>query len=305
MIGLNRIKPKHLELVIKIAETEQLQLAAQGVGISQPAASRILHDLEKEFATRLFDRHPAGMEPTAAGQIFIRHARGALTELSTMAEELEFMNSGQMGAVSVGAVTGPAVGHLMPAVHAVQTSSPDVRISVDVAPSSVLYRGLEEARYDFVLGRADPTRDTRGFHFHPGRKERVLLMVHAKHPLAHKRNVSLSELTDHTWVIQQAGSPIRLAVEEAFHTEGLAVPSKVLNSSSLLVAFSGIENGHTIAPQTEEVVRLFTSEKMGTNVTVLDTTAKIEVAPYFVIRDNRRELTRAAETLLTEVLARF
>lgn len=305
MIGINRIKPKHLDLVLKIAETRQLQLAAQSVGISQPAASRILHDLEAEIGTALFDRHPTGMEPTAAGLVFERHARSALTELETMSAELQHLKSGEIGAVRVGAVTGPAVGHLMPAVHAVQNMSPDLSVSVDVAPSSVLYRGLEEARYDFILGRADPMRDSSRFRFHPGRKEKVALMVHASHPLAGRPRVDLSELTDAVWVIQQAGSPIRQAVEDAFHAKGLAVPSRVINSSSLLVAFAGIEKGHAIAPQTEEVVRLFMSERMGANVSVLNTTASIAVPPYFVIHDNRRKLTRAAEKLLREVMAQF
>ena len=39
MQNLNRIKPKHLELMLKIDETQQLQLAARAVAISQPMQS--------------------------------------------------------------------------------------------------------------------------------------------------------------------------------------------------------------------------------------------------------------------------
>lgn len=305
MIPIHRIKPKHLELLVKIAESEQLQLAAQAVGVSQPAASRILQEIETQFDLPLFVRHPTGMEPTQAGHVFVRHARSALTELTTLSTELEHLKSGQMGTVRVGAVTGPAVGHLMPAVHAVQAASPDVRISVDVGPSSVLFRGLEEARYDFILGRADPRRYSSDFRFHPGRKERIQLMVHEAHPLAGQDKVDLAQLDTYPWVIQEEGSPIRIAVEETFHFKGLPVPSQVLNSSSLLVAIAYIEKGRAIAPQTEEVVRLFRSGTMGLKVAVLNTTSTFEVSPYFVIRDERRKLTRAAEKLLQEVMVQF
>ncbi len=305
MISINRIKPKHLELVVKIAETDQLQRAAEAVGVSQSAASRILHDLERDFGTELFVRHPTGMDPTPAGEVFVQHARGALTELTTLSSELEHLKSGKIGTVRVGAVTGPAVGHLMPAVHAFQSTFPEVRISVDVGPSSVLFRGLQETRYDFILGRADPRRNSKDYRFHPGRKENVLLLVHDSHPLAGLDVVDLKETSEYLWVIQEEGSPIRMAVENTFHAEGLPVPPMILNSSSLLVAFAQIEHGRAIAPQTEEVVRLFMSEKMGTKVRVLKTKSKFEVAPYFVIHDNRRTLSRAAAGLLKEVLGHF
>ncbi len=290
---------------MKIAETEQLQLAAQSVGMSQPAASRILHELEQQFGVTFFDRHPTGMEVTPAGTVFLRHARSALTELTTMSSELDLLKSGHSGTVRVGAVTGPAVGHLMPAVHAVWENAPGLHISVDVAPSAQLFRGLEEARYDFILGRADPRGDPNRYRFHPGRKETVRLMVHASHDLAQQHDVKLDDLLAYPWVIQEEGNPIRSVVEEAFHKQGLPVPSRIINSSSLLVALAQIERGQVISPQTEEVVRLLTSDQLGANVTAIATREPIDVAPYFLIQDAGRKLTQAAKTVMHEVLARF
>jgi DNA-binding transcriptional LysR family regulator len=305
MVLINRIKPRHLDLVIKVAETKQLQLAARQVNISQPAASRILHDLESQFGVSFFDRHPTGMEPTPAGLIFLRHARSALTELTTLSAELEHLKSGQIGAVRVGTVTGPAAGHLMPAVRAVLRQHPELRIYVDVEPSSRLFRGLQEAQYDFILGRANPHHNPVDFRFHPGRKEVVSLMVHSTHPLAKRDKVSLAETSDFPWVIQEEGSPIREAVEQAFHTEAVPVPPRVLNSSSLLVALTRVAEGTAIAPQANEVTRLLMSTEINADLSVLNTQSDISVAPYFVIQSAQRELSRAAERLLREVMSRF
>lgn len=302
---INRVKPKHLELVLKIAETEQLQLAAQATAMSQPAASRILTELEAQFGHAFFVRHPGGMEPTQAGEVFVRHARSVLTELGTLGDEMAHLRSGQAGTVRVGSVTGPAVGHLMPAVQAFLAKAPDVRISVDVAPSATLFRRLEEARYDFILGRAVSRHGAEEFRFHPGRIENVSLMVHRSHPLAGQPVAELATLADFPWVIQEAGSPIREAVEQAFHGAGLAAPHRVLNSSSLLVALAQVAQANAIAPQTEEVMRLLLSDRVGAAFAALQTRQPITVSPYFVIQSARRKLPRAAERLLAEVMARF
>jgi DNA-binding transcriptional LysR family regulator len=301
----SRIKPNHLELVVKIAETRQLQLAAQAVATSQPAASRILSELEAQLGDKLFTRHPTGMEPTPAGEVLIRHARVVLSELETIVDEVGRVGSGDLGHARVGAVTGPVLGHLMPAVQALLTEAPDLRISVDVAPSSVLYRGLEEARYDFILGRTNPRSNPQDLRYHPGRAELVSLMVHKSHPLAGKPDLDMAELAGFPWVIQEEGSPIRDAVEQAFHAESIPVPTRVLNSSSLLVALAQIAGGQAISPQTEEVIRLLVSSEINADVTVLNTSARITVAPYFVIQNAHRKLPRAAERLLNAVMAQF
>lgn len=300
-----RMKPKQLELIVKIAETEQLQLAAQSVAMSQPSASRVLASLESQVGSDLFVRHPNGMKPTQAGEMLVRHARVVLSELATMSDELEHLQSGRLGTVRVGAVTGPAIGHLMPAVQAVLMETPDVRISVDVAPSAALFRGLEEAQYDFILGRANPRRTTNDFNFHPGRSEIVSLTVHTSHPLAGRSAINLAELLDFPWIVQEESSPIRNAVEQAFHSQGLPVPSRVLNSSSLLVALSQVAMGQAIAPLSKEVTQLLMSGQIDANLTVLETQSRITVAPYFVIQGAQRKLSRAAERLLREVMARF
>ncbi|SMX29239.1 HTH-type transcriptional regulator GbpR [Pelagimonas phthalicica] len=299
----NRVKPKHMELVIKIAETAQLQMAAQISGMSQPAASRILAEIEASLETKLFTRQPTGMELTAEGQVFVRHARVVLSEMQNIEDELARMRSGVMGHVRVGAVTGPALGCLMPAINAVQNDHLDFRLSVDVAPSRVLFRGLEEARYDFILGRVPEDHDRLDFHLYPGRNEVVTLLVHDSHPLAARDKVSFAELAEYPWVIQDEGNPIRQAVELAFHSAGVPTPRRVINSSSLLIALAQVAESQAISPQTNEVKALLTSSGIAARLTSLNVDTPINVQPYFIIRDNRRNLTQAADKLLKSVLA--
>src|ERR1700742_1187374 len=72
------IELRHMRYVIAVAETGQLTRAAARLHIAQPALSQSIVRLEREIGTALFDRHPRGVSPTAAGEAFLEHARAAV-----------------------------------------------------------------------------------------------------------------------------------------------------------------------------------------------------------------------------------
>ena len=300
-----RLKPHHLRLIVKIAESGKLQIAAGALAISQPAASRILAELETDIGARLFDRHPKGMVPTAIGQAFLQHGRAILGTMDSLATEVEDLKDGQAGEVRVGCVTGPAVQCLVPAVQAVRADTPNVEVSIEVGPSTELVRGLEEGRFEFVLARLPQDYDPREFDILPARHERVSLLVHEDHPLADRPGLSLAQLTAHDWVVQERGSPIRAAVEGAFFAAGVPVPPGVTNSSSLLVMLALLENSDVIAPVSDEVAGLLTRPGIGARLRRLDIVQTIAVTPYFIIQSRQRQFSRAVERVLAEVLARL
>ncbi|MGR3322519.1 MAG: LysR family transcriptional regulator [Pseudooceanicola sp.] len=296
-----RLKPTHLRLLLKIAETGQLQRAASLVAMSQPAASRVLAEIEAQAGSPLFERHPKGMEPTALGAVCIRHATVILEEFDALEIETQRVSSGELGHVRVAAVTGPAVGSLMPAVTAVKAAAPDLEVTIDVGPSSEPVRGLVEGRFDFVIARLPPGYDSRDFRLHPARSEEVSLLLRRDHPLAGRRGVRLEELVGYDWVIQELGSPIRQAVDAAFHARAVPTPSRTTNSSSLLVVLTLLESTDVIAPQSREVAQLFARDRIGANLVTLDLEEPISVSPCFIIQNRQRRLSSAADRLLKAV----
>lgn len=297
-----RLKPSHLRLVLKIAETGQLRIAAAVQGISQPAASRILIEIEAETGTPLFTRHAKGMEPTPAGAAFIKHARAITTELDSLDAEMANMKAGLAGEVRVGSVTGPAVRCLVPAIRQIKESTPGVEPTIEVGPSTELVRGLEEGRFDFVLARLPPGHDSRQFRLMPARGEVVSLLVSRSHPLAARRAIPLAELSCYEWVIQERRSPIRQAVEQVFHAGGVPVPGNVTNTSSLLVMLAILDSSDAIATVSEEVAGLLTRPTLGLGLMPLDLAETISVSPYFIIRNRAHQLSRAAERVLGQVM---
>ncbi|KUF09335.1 LysR family transcriptional regulator [Pseudoponticoccus marisrubri] len=300
----HRVKPSHLGLLLKIAETQRLQMAAEAMAITQPAASRILSEIEGQTGMALFQRHPRGMIPTEAGEAFLKHARGILSEFDSLTTELRQLRDGEAGSVRVGSVSGPAVGVLVPALRAVRAKALTLSVSIGVAPSHKLIRGLEEGRYDFIIARLPSEGDARSFRSHPARVETVALLARDGHPLA-GRPVGLSELTGAEWVIQDPGSPIRRAVEDACIARSLPVPRRVTDTSSLLVALALMSGSDAVSPQTQETASLLTGPGIGARLVQLQLDTRITVSPYFVIESPIRQRTSAVERMLEAVLTRL
>ncbi|MDW4498932.1 LysR family transcriptional regulator [Sulfitobacter sp. D35] len=299
------LKPNQMRLLIRVAETGKLQAAADAMGMSQPAASRMLSDLERTAGGPMFRRHPKGMELTEVGGIFVRRARAILAEFDALETEVTDVRDGRVGTVRVGSVTGPAAGTLVPALRNVRATAPNIEPTVEVGTSADLFRGLEEDRFDFILARPPADYDTRHFRLLPARSEVVTLVVHRGHPLLGRRGLGLADMADYEWIIQQRGNPIRSAVENAFHMAGIPIPGMITSSSSLLVMLALIENSTAIAPQSHEVAQLLIRSSLNVALEALDLRQQISVTPYFIIHHRDHEFSQAARKVMQEVMARL
>lgn len=295
---LANLRPAQARLISAIALHGQLQLAAQSCRISQPAASRMLSDLEHALETPLFLRTPKGMEPTPIGEMIAKRAERITLELQEMDQDLSDMRAGRGGRVRVGAVTGPALGYVVPAIRALKQETPGVDISVEVAPSALLVQSLIRGDIDFALARLPPEADRADFDIEPARNEIVSLLVRQGHPMAQRPAVTLAELTDFPWILQQRGAPIRNAIDAAFAAIGRPAPTDVTSTSSLLVIMALLADTDSIAALSREVTNLVISERVGGRFERLALSDALEVEPYLLLRARYRVLPPVAQRLL-------
>lgn len=300
-----RLKPLHIRLIKTIAESGKLQIAAQDLAMSQPAASRILAEIETTVGAPLFIRHPKGMTPTPIGEAFIRHARVILSGLDNLEQEVDGLRSGQLGEVRVGSVVGPVAGYLVPAIREVKDKLPGIEITVEVEHSAPLVRGLEEGRFDFIIARLAPGNDARAFLMQPTRSEIISIIAREGHPMAGKQRISLKDLVDYEWVIQERDTPIRRDLDATFHRVCGATPANFINSSSLLVVLATLGRSDAIAPISETVAALLMRDYIGARITTLDVIEPVTMSPCFVIRNRSHLLSRSADIVLKAVVARL
>lgn len=296
------LKPAQMQLLAAIADLSQLQLAAQKIAMSQPAASRMLADIEAAAGGTLFHRHAKGMVPTELGLLVIRRVRALLRELHSLQEDIEAYHSGGGGEVKIGAVTGPAAGVLVSAVRAFKQTSPAAAITVEVLPSRELVQQLAKGELDFALARLLPEFDSREFDLQPMRDEKIVLLVRASHPVARQGPASLAELAHYEWIMQARGNPIRETVLECFGQLGLPEPGNIMNSPSLVFTIAYLRTTDAIVALSEEVAELLMQDGMGHAFAVLPVDREMRVPPYFLLTLRHRPLSPAAQKLREHVL---
>ena len=301
----NRLLPKHFSLIRAIADYGQLSLAANALSITQPAASRMLAEIERHVGAPIFVRTPKGMEATAIGCALARRAENLLEEIREAAREVDAIRRGLTGTVRVGAVTGGAVGFVVPAIQALKAEAETADVHVEVAPSDALIAELLAGQLDFVLGRIPARIDARQFTISGVLAEEVDLLIHQSHPLANAERLTMADLVHFPWVMQAPGAPVRQALEAVFIAQGAPIPSNIVNTTSLLVMIAMLAASNAIAPMSREVSELLCRHTTGSGLLPLDIREPIRVAPYHLISLTARRMTPVAQRMRDLVIAEF
>ena len=262
-----RLKTRQLLLVVALAEEGNIHRAAAALSMTQPAASKLLRELEDMLGAVLFERMPRGMRPTLYGDALIRHARAVLGSLDQAQEELSALKAGRLGHVAVGAITSPGVRVLPAAVAAVKRTHANLRVSVEIDASNVLLEHLAQDKLDVVLGRLSAEHDKLQLRYEPLAGEPVCAVVRPGHPMLaaaqdNAQAIALADIARATWVVPPVGSVLRHRFELMFQRASLAPPSNVVETPALLFITRVLEQSDMIAVLTEDVARYYAAHGM-------------------------------------------
>lgn len=297
------LKITHMRMIVAIEDSGQISAAAQLLNISQPAASRMIAEMEDILGVPLCRRLPRGVELTPFGAALARRARTMLLELREVDREISDLRSGKGGAVFLGAVTAPAVGLAVPAIRRIRRTYPRIQISVQVDTSGVLARELLASRHDIIIARIPDDLNPRLFDARVIGIEKACLIVRRGHPLADGRTVELEQLTDYDWVFQPGGSLLRRTVETIFMSRNVPLPDRVLNTTSLLLTLVMVAQSDAIAPVALDVAKFIKeADGLSGGIEILPISFDIDVQPYSIITARNRALSPAARLLYDHIL---
>lgn len=252
------LKLGHLQLMAELAETGQLGLAALRLGIAQPAASRLLAEMERIAGQDLCLRTGRGMVLTPAGQALARRAGRVQMEMRDAARELAELGTGGTGQVRIGAVTAPALEIVLPVLRSFRLTHPGVSVDVAVAPSETLCAQLLDGQIDFVLGRQPAGGAGQELLvMEEIAAEPVALLVRRDHALLARDRVLPAHLLDYDWVIPGGDSPMGQAVLARLADLGLPPPPRRLSTASFLLTLALIQQSNAIAPLSRAVIDQF------------------------------------------------
>ncbi|NUB42788.1 LysR family transcriptional regulator [Fertoebacter nigrum] len=295
------LKLAHLRIVAGLAETGQIGLAADRLGITQPAASRLLAEVERISGHAIHARTGRGVALTPEGQALARRAARVLMEIADAGRELSELAKGAGGHVRLGSVTGPAMDRVLPALRAARLSLPQVTVEVVVATSDILGDQLLAGRIDFAIARL-PDRAAAGlFEIAMLASEPVSLMVRRGHRLMTAMPLVPADLMAFDWVMPGPDAILRRTVLARLRALGLPDPPGRVSTSSFLLTLALLQQTNAIAPLARAVAERFTADP-GSPYGVLPLDLGIEVEPFGLIRRAGASLTPAAERILALIL---
>lgn len=298
------VKMTQLQLVAAIAETGQVLAAAERVGMTQPAASRLLAQLQEAMGTPLFDRHPRGVKLTEAGEILARGAARMLNDLDLTQERIVQTVQGARGFARIGSVTGPSLQWLLPVVRDLRAELPEIELVINVDTSAKLARALLSRELDFYIGRVPEGADGRPFHFRPMQSEPISMLVRQDHPLTWLAQPDLSDCLAYDWVMQPAGGLLRQTIESYLRARGHRPPDRVLGTTSILFTLAFVQDSDAIAPVASAVADFYARDtQLGGRLEILNVAPDLHVETYGLVRRDQDELPPAAEQIHARIAA--
>lgn len=250
-----RLKTRQLMLLIAIDEEGNIHRAAEVLNMSQPAASKLLKDLEDMIAVPLFERLPRGMRPTWYGESMIRHARIALSSLGEAGAEIEALKAGHAGNVAIGAISGPSMTLLPAALARITQQHPELRVSLLVESSDVLLERLGQNRLDFLVSRLFARHDKSQLHYEALAEEEVCAIARPGHPIFEIAKLRLRDLAACGWVVPPVGSVLRHRFELMFQSAGLEPPRQVIGTAALVFLTKMLQQSDYLAVVPTDVAR--------------------------------------------------
>jgi LysR family hydrogen peroxide-inducible transcriptional activator len=190
-----------------IAETGSFSRAAEQCHVAQPSLSQQILKLEDELGVRLFDRLGRSVRLTEVGKTFLPRARAVLRELEAARGDVVERKDSIAGPVTVGAIPTVAP-YLLPSIlTAFSKKFPQAQLTVIEEITPVLLDRLRASTVDVAI-LALPIRGHE-FDSFPLLTEPLFAVLPKKHPLAHRRSISLKDVRKEPFLLLRDGHCFR------------------------------------------------------------------------------------------------
>lgn len=233
---LNRLRMRQIALLLAVEECSTLRGAAAQLGLTQPAATKMLHELESALGQRLFERTGRSLQLNPAGERVLGYFRGIRGSMESLNRELAELQLGSAGRLVIGSIMAATPGRLTEALVRLKARFPLLAIEIAVDTSDRLMPQLHEGVLEVVIGRDAHERSE--YLFRTVDDESLAIVSGVDHPLAECRDLDFATLSEYPWILQPTGSPARDVVEREFGEHHRPMPRGLIETGSILTTMS-------------------------------------------------------------------
>jgi molybdate transport repressor ModE-like protein len=232
---IDRLRLRHLRLLELVHRQGSLGGASRALGISQPAATLLLRELETVFGSRLVERDARGGRLTPAGSYALERLTVALTAVERAIDAARTAPIEPL--LRVGCVQLAGMSVLPAALARLEEADQVGRMHIQEGRASDLVAALCEGRIDCVVGWMDESLADAlpmgQLDIRPLWLGRMQVVSAATHPLARKRSVAVAELARWRWIVPRPESRTHAAFLRLFLRNGVPAPPVTVECSPL------------------------------------------------------------------------
>ena len=230
-----------LRALITAAETGSLRSAAKKLGVSQPALTKMVRELEAELGAPLFERTTTGVVLTPQGRVLHERARAATRELDEAAQQIGQMSGRMVGELSVGAVPLALLVLMPETLRTFSAECPDIMVTLREELYVEQLAQLHQRAVDVIVGPIPDDLRPGEFQVEPLMPiEMAVVTRRGNHAPARARH--LRELADARWVYTSLSGHTGY-VRTLFERQGLEAPPPAAIVNSTLGLLSLISFG--------------------------------------------------------------
>ncbi len=287
-LSLSHIKFRHLILMRHLVEFGNLHKAAKHLSISQPAASTMLREFEKQIGLTLFLRTTQGVIPTEVAIILANRAETILNEFDALVHEVKQLNKNLSPVIRVGVVPQALFAYLPRAIELFRESGGGA-VSIQEGTAKHLLLQLFEGKLDCVIGRLSGAsmpsmHNTDELIFFPLYSESICIVEGTKEK--RKRKNSFEELVKREWVLPRTDSSLRQQLTDSFLRRGLMLPEPVIETTNYFQSLTMLAGSNlcSVIPQSAADMHV----KLG-NIRIIDLPTDLNPMPVsFIIRESAK-----------------
>ncbi|MFL9927034.1 LysR family transcriptional regulator [Herbaspirillum lusitanum] len=291
---VSRLRFRQVALLTALDEQGSLHKAAEVMHMTQPAATKALHEMEDALGVTLFDRSPRGIEATELGRCVIRYARLIQNDIGNLRDELQGMLNGQGGRLSIGAIMGAAP-LVTRALTRLREMQPEVSVEITEDTSARQLLLLDQGRIDLMIGRSSVSSQPNLYNYEMLRGEPMCIVCGIDHPLATAQKVRLPELSTASWILYSSNMPMRIWIEHEFKLEGMKVPGNVIETASPFVTVTLLAQSDMVAVMPLDIAHFFAAKQM---LGILPVALKTRIEHYGIVTRKNSTLSSIAKMFI-------
>jgi DNA-binding transcriptional LysR family regulator len=268
-----RLRLRDLHVFSIVVRAGSMGKAAQELGVSQPAVSEVIANLEHALGVRLLDRTPRGIEVTAHGAALERRVLAAFDELKQGIKDIEFLSDPTVGEVRIGCPESISAAILQPVCETFIRQYPRIVLDVDTVNTLSFAQKLRSRNLDIVLARGGwPLEDAHlvtDFDVETLYDDELVIAAGKNSSWAGRRKIDIAELRGERWILTSADRWNYQVIATAFQIRGVEMPQISMKTISVHLRAHMVATGKFIATFPRSVVDLY-ADRLGMKVLPVD-----------------------------------